>query len=180
MGRKSVKENKNVYQKAREAAGLTRAAASEAMQFISDARIEKMENGSVQVLPEDVLAMAEAYKKPELTNYYCSHECPIGRKYVPEAESEDLSQIVLEVISSVNALAKEKDLLVDISVDGQISESELADFVRIRGELTRISRTVASLQLWVDSTIAAGKLDRKELEAVVKAQKAVREQNGNS
>ena len=43
MGRKSTRENKNVYQISREAAGLTREAASEVMGYISSDRIEKIE-----------------------------------------------------------------------------------------------------------------------------------------
>ena len=38
MGRASVKENKTVYQLSREACGMTRAEASEAMRFITDSR----------------------------------------------------------------------------------------------------------------------------------------------
>lgn len=38
MGKKSVKENKNEYQLAREAQGLTREAASELMEYVSDDR----------------------------------------------------------------------------------------------------------------------------------------------
>ncbi len=41
MGKKSTRENKNAYQLAREDAGVTREEASEALQFISDSRIEK-------------------------------------------------------------------------------------------------------------------------------------------
>ena len=41
MGRKSIKENKNIYQQYREDAELTREKASEAMEIVSAARIEK-------------------------------------------------------------------------------------------------------------------------------------------
>jgi putative ABC transport system permease protein len=44
MGKKSVKENKNIYFQSREEAGLTRAQASELMDFISESRIEKMKD----------------------------------------------------------------------------------------------------------------------------------------
>ena len=43
MGKKSVKEDKNMYFKAREDAGFTRAEASERTS-ISESRIEKIEN----------------------------------------------------------------------------------------------------------------------------------------
>ena len=86
MGKKSVKEDKNIYQIAREEAGLTRAAASELMDFVPESRIEKIESERALPRPEDVLAMSKAYKKPGLCNYYCSKACPIGQEFVPAVE----------------------------------------------------------------------------------------------
>ena len=93
MGKKSTKEDKSIYQICREEAGLTRAEASEAMSFVSESRIEKFESGKSPVQPEEVLAMAKAYKKPSLCNYYCSHQCPIGNVFVPEVKMKDLAQM---------------------------------------------------------------------------------------
>ena len=64
MGKKSTKENKNIYQQSREEAGLTREKASELMEFVSADRIEKIESEKSAPHPEEVLAMADAYKKP--------------------------------------------------------------------------------------------------------------------
>ena len=58
MPRRSTKENKNVYMLSREAAGLTREAASERLGFISEDRIYRIENGALPD-PEEVLRMAE-------------------------------------------------------------------------------------------------------------------------
>jgi len=41
MGKQSTRENKTIYQLCREAAGLTRAEASEKMDAVSDSKIEK-------------------------------------------------------------------------------------------------------------------------------------------
>ena len=41
MGKQSTRENKTIYQLCREAAGLTRAEASEKMNAVSDSKIEK-------------------------------------------------------------------------------------------------------------------------------------------
>lgn len=43
MGKRSVKANKNMFQVAREEMGLSRASASEQMEYISESRIEKIE-----------------------------------------------------------------------------------------------------------------------------------------
>lgn len=163
MGKKSTKENKNIFQLSREEKGLTRAEASEALKFISESRIEKIESEKSEAHPEEVLAMAEAYRKPELCNYYCSQKCPIGQEYVPEIEMRDLSRIVLEMLASLNSLNKEKDRLIEITSDGMISEDELIDFAIIRDRLKKIALTIDSLQLWVDHMIASGAIDKNRL-----------------
>ena len=43
MGKQSTRENKTIYQLCREAAGLTRAEASDKMKAVSDSKIEKFE-----------------------------------------------------------------------------------------------------------------------------------------
>ena len=43
MGKQSTRENKTIYQLCREAAGLTRAEASDKMEAVSDSKIEKFE-----------------------------------------------------------------------------------------------------------------------------------------
>ncbi|MBR6770179.1 MAG: XRE family transcriptional regulator, partial [Lachnospiraceae bacterium] len=92
MGRLSVKENKNIYQLRREELGLSRDKASEILRTIPPERIEKIENEKSLPHPGEILVMSEGYKTPDLCNYYCSNECPIGKQYVPEVKIKDLSQ----------------------------------------------------------------------------------------
>lgn len=160
MGRKSTKENKNIYQTSREELGYTRAEAAEKLGFISADRIEKIESEKTLPHPEEILAMADCYKVPSLCNYFCSHECPIGQEYVPEIKAKELSQITLEMLAALNNLAKRKERLVEITVDGEITEDEISDFVVIQEELDKMSLIIDSLNLWVSNTIAAGKLDK--------------------
>lgn len=164
MGRKSTRENKNIYQISRENANLTREAASELMDYISADRIEKIESEKSVPHPDEILTMAECYKNPSLCNYYCSNECPIGQEYVPEIEVKDLAQITLEMLATLNTLQKEKDRLIEITVDGEITEDEIPDFKTIRADLESMSIAIDSLKLWVDNTIASGKLNKEWLD----------------
>ena len=84
MGRVSVKENKNLYQIKREELGLSREKASELLESIPPERIEKIENQKSLPHPEEVLIMAEAYKTPNLCNYYCANDCPIASHQFPD------------------------------------------------------------------------------------------------
>ena len=159
MGRASTRENKNRYQLAREELNLTREQASEELQTITADRIEKIENERIEPQPYDVLVMSQGYKKPSLCNYYCSHECPIGKQYVPEVQVKELSSIVLEMLASLNSVNKQKDRLIEITADGKISGDEIDDFIYIQEELERISITVETLQLWAEKMLANGVID---------------------
>jgi len=59
MARRSVKENKNIYQTTRENLDLTREEASQILETIAPERIEKIENERSMPHPEEVLIMAE-------------------------------------------------------------------------------------------------------------------------
>ena len=39
-----------------------------------------------------IIQMVDCYKRPNLCNYYCSHKCTIGDRYVPEVEVSDIIQ----------------------------------------------------------------------------------------
>ena len=160
MGRKSTKENKNIYQISREDMNYSRETAAEKLGFISSDRIEKIENEKSLPPPEEILAMADCYKNPSLCNYFCSHECPIGIKYVPEIQTKELSQITLEMLATLNILTREKDRLIEITVDGKLSEDEMPDFLKIKGELEKMALAIDSLNLWLDHTIASGKIEQ--------------------
>ena len=142
MARVSTKENKNIYQTTREGLKLTREAASDLLETIAPERIEKIENERTMPHPDEVLVMAQKYKQPSLCNYYCANQCPIGQEYVPEIKIKDLSQIVLEMLASLNSMNKRKERLIEITADGVIDNDELDDFIFIQEELQRISVTV--------------------------------------
>lgn len=165
MARASTKENKNIYHLTRESLQLTREAAGELLESITPERIEKIENERSLPHPDEVLLMAEKYKQPGLCNYYCANQCPIGQQYVPEVKVKDLSQIVLEMLASLNSMNKQRERLIEITVDGKVSGDELADFVYIQEELERISIAVETLQLWSERMLATGAIDEAQYRA---------------
>ena len=159
MGRVSSKANKNIYQTRREELGLSREKASELLKTIPPERIEKIENEKSLPHPDEILAMAEGYRSPNLCNYFCANECPIGKQYVPEIKIKDLSQIVLEMLASLNSMNKKQERLIEIASDGIIHDDEIDDFITIQEELERISITVESLQLWSEEMLANGQIN---------------------
>ena len=160
MGRVSVKKDKTVYQLAREELGLSRADATEyipgnpdfpGMRGISASMLAKMESGASAIQPSDVVAMAERYNKPELRNYYCCHECEIGRIDAPEVPlNTGVHEMLVNMAVALKSLDSKQTRLMEILVDGKLSEDEQADFDVIYDELEQVSRMVESLQLWCE------------------------------
>ena len=146
MGKQSTRENKTIYQLCREAAGLTRAEASDKMEAVSDSKIEKFEYETQEPTPYDIIQMADAYKRPELCNYYCSH-------------------IVLETIAGLNEINPLTGRLIQIARDGKISDDEMRDFAFISKKLDEISLAIDSLNLWVNKTASEQDLNLELLNA---------------
>lgn len=159
MGRISKKTNKNVYQMSREELGYSREKASEILEGITKDKIEKIESEKMLPRPEEVMLLAKGYQKPELRNHYCANQCPIGMEYVPEVHVRNLPQIILEMVASLNSMQKKKDRLIEITADGLIEEEEIKDFIHIQEELSKISLTVKTLELWSEQMLDNGCID---------------------
>ena len=71
--------------------------------------------------------------------------------------------ITLEMLSTLNTLSREKDRLIDIAADGEITDDEIPDFLEIKKHLDKMSLSIESLKLWVERTIASGKIDKEML-----------------
>lgn len=159
MGKQSTRENKNIYQLCREECGLTREKASDKMIGVSASRIEKIEYELQEPTPYDVVQMADCYKRPDLCNYFCSHKCTIGDRYVPEIEISELPNIILETIASLDEINPLTSRLIQIARDGKITDDEIKDFAFISKKLEEVSLAIDALNLWVDKTASENNLN---------------------
>ena len=159
MGRRSTKEDKNIYQQSRENMDLSREAAEEILAFVSADRIEKIESGKSAPHPDEVLAMEQGYQNPELSNYYCTHECPIGMKYLQKAELKELPQLTVELLSALHAMEQEQNRLIDISVDGRVNSFERKQFDVILQKLSALDRAIRGMRIWIEDALFTGKMD---------------------
>ena len=66
--------------------------------------------------------------------------------------------IMLEMLANLNALVKEKDRLVEITVDGNITPDEMPDFKRIQNRLEEMSLVVDALKLWFKNAVSTGQI----------------------
>lgn len=159
MGRISTRESKTIYQICREESGLSREKAGELMDGMSASRIEKIEYETQRPTPYDIIQMADCYKRPDLCNYYCSHRCEIGDRYVPEVEISELSNIILETIASLNDISPLTSRLIQIARDGKITDDEIPDFAYISFKLDEVSLAVNALNLWIEKTASQNQLN---------------------
>ena len=106
--------------------------------------------------------MAEKYKASHLCNHYCTHLCEIGQEYVPKIHVQDnLPQIVLQTLASLNAIRTKQEKFIEITVDGKIEGDELRDFILIKNELEKISITIESLKLRIEQMKSNGSIDQE-------------------
>lgn len=160
-----------IYKKIRKDRSLTRDEvcdkASESGTPLQPERLERIENGKFPITPHEVMLLSELYGEPTLCNRYCAKECPIGEKYVPEIKVKDLTQIVLEMLSSLNSMKKNQERLIEITADGVIEDDEIRDFIYIQKELEKISVTVETLQLWVEQMLASDKINIEKYNQII-------------
>ncbi|MDD6679344.1 MAG: helix-turn-helix transcriptional regulator [Firmicutes bacterium] len=158
MGKRSVKENKTVYQRKREDLGYSREEASARMETISPERLERLENGRIPIQPRDVVELSRGYRAPELCSYYCRNDCAVGGQNGRDIRLKTLPQIAVETFAALNQVDAIKTRLLEIVSDGEVTAQEYADFAEIETVLEKLALSVDSLQLWIRNRKANGYL----------------------
>lgn len=160
MGKKSVSKNKSYYQEVRENLGLSRSDVHDNnSNGMTEDRLERIENKKATMFAEDALVLADIYDCPKIINYYCAHDCKIGKEgYVKEVKPSDLAMISVSTLNAVNKLSMQKERLLEIVEDGEITPDEYDDFNIIKDNMERIYDTVNSLKLWIDEAISSGSM----------------------
>lgn len=134
----------------RDELGYSREKAAELIGIKYD-RLEKIENNKVQSIePKEVVDMAVAYGKPDLCNYYCTHECDIGTKFGRKSSVKDLAHIAVDTLTSLNKLDASRIRLLEIVEDDKVTEDELEDFMKIREMIEKIATTADSLRFYME------------------------------
>ena len=153
------------YEYYRNKAGYSREKASELLSTpkspISPDVLYRVEHEEQTPTASLVIKMAEIYKRPEICNYHCSKKCAIGLNHVPHVEVNDLASIVLQTVSSLNEIQPLINRLIQIAVDGKISDDEIKDFAFIQHKLEEVSLTSDILNLWIERTIRENGLNKE-------------------
>lgn len=128
MANVTAKTSSNIFYKARCEAAThneqlsSREGAADYMS-IDRGRLYRIESGIAVPYPEEIRLMADLYNAPELENYFCRTMCPLGCE-MPKAELANLDRITVRTLSVFRKIGKTKEMLLDITADGVIDESE--------------------------------------------------------
>jgi len=153
MGRDAQKAAGNVWYDARMKAAKyddalnSREVVAERLGIGVDA-IRRIENNVNKTMPVDTaVLMADLYNAPELENYYCLNECPIGCRKALSCEAPNISQTTIRLMKHAKPekLAKIRDLLLDIAEDGEVTDDELDDMQFVMDTLGEISKTISEM-----------------------------------
>lgn len=140
-----VQEYRNIYQIARESAGLTQEKSAELMNISVDSL--RAYEGDRRVPPDPVvIKMIEIYNTQYLAYQHLKTSAEVGRKYLPDIVIKDLSTAILNLQTQIDDYVSCEKLLVKIGSDGKVSDDEVCDFKNIMKELDDIVEAIMSLK----------------------------------
>jgi len=154
MGREATKAAGNPWYEARKKAAAyddrlsSREGAADRL-GMSVSSVADAELGLTKCMPVDkAVLMADLYNAPQLLNYYCLHECPIGCRQSLSDEVLDVDRVTVKLLKNlrVEDLNEIKEKLIDIAADGVISEEEKPEMREILKYLEELSKTISELK----------------------------------
>lgn len=165
MGREARKAAGNPWYEARKKAAeyddrlCSREGAAERL-GMSVSAVADAELGLTKCMPVDkAVLMADLYNAPQLLNYYCLHECPIGCRHSISDEVVYIDRVTVKLLKGlrVDKLEEIKDSLLDIAEDGKITDDEKPELKEVLDYLDSLAKTVSELK--TIGEIALGEVD---------------------
>ena len=113
-------------------------------------RLQRIEIGTLNPYPEEVLLVADAYHAPELLNYHCSHCCPIGQRTIPRAELNELDRITVKFLNALEQIRDSDKELLRIAQDGTLTADEVPQMEHLLIGIQRIATVALEIQIYLD------------------------------
>ena len=167
MGRDATKAAGNPWYEARMRASkydgrLSSREGTSELLGMSVSSISDTELGNTKFMPVDkAVLMADLYHEPQLLNYYCLHECPIGCRHSISDEVGDIDRITIKLLKNlkVDKLQDLKGKLLDIAADGAITEDEKPELEEIVNYLDGVAKVISELKLLGEMALSRKKHD---------------------
>ena len=78
--------------------------------------------------------------------------CPLGSE-IPKAELAGLDRITVRTLYTFRKIEKTKEILLDITEDGIIDESEQPQLKEVLKNLEEIEQVAQSMKLWIKKNL---------------------------
>lgn len=114
---------------------------------INLSRLLKIELGRTTAYPEEICKMSREYKAPDLINYYCSQECPIGKKCVEYIEKPEMFKSSIQLFAALNKSESIIKNLLNVLEDGVITANEESIVENIIENLDAIIKQANAIKL---------------------------------
>lgn len=145
MPRQATKAVGNRYYEARIRAAkyneklLTRAGAAEYLPGVTEDSLKKYELDITKPPNIVVALMSDAYNEPELRQWYCVNECPLGKdcREIPEMPAE---RALIRLQNSIYEMEKITKIISLLMEDGKLDESEQQMIPELRESLLEFRR----------------------------------------
>ena len=111
-------------------------------------RLQRIEIGTLNPYPEEVMLMADAYHAPELMNFYCTSACPIGEKMVPKAELRELDRLTIKFLNALEGIKGADKSLLAIAADGKLTPDEIPAMEELLEAIKAISAVGYELEIF--------------------------------
>ena len=140
-----MEKNKNIYQIARESAGLTQEKAAELLNISVDS-IRAYEG--CKRIPQDktVIKMIEIYNAQYLAYQHLKTSAEVGQKYLPNIEITQLPVAILRLQKEIKDFIDCQELLIKIGSDCRVTPDEAEDFKGIIKELDDVAEAIMCLK----------------------------------
>ncbi len=116
---------------------------------IDRTRLARIELGSINPYPEEVLLMSDAYDAPQLMNFYCSHLCPIGRQNVEPCEMLDFDRMMFRALGAIQNAEQISETIIGIAKDGKVGQDEVGKMQVVMDYLQNVGAAADEMQLWI-------------------------------
>ena len=124
---------------------------SELTDYLSTARIQRIESETFCIRPDEAICLARCYRRPELLNYYCSELCAIGQMLAPKVSSPDISNIHINLISATDRLSNFNSRIIQSlnSTNDKVTEEIAELYIQLLKTLHELSECEISLSIWL-------------------------------
>lgn len=157
MSNLTAKVSSNVFYKARQRASehneRLKSRENEAdIMSIDRGRLYRIESGVAVPYPEEIKMMCDLYGMPELQNYYCTEMCPLGCD-IPKISAVTLDRVAIHALSVFQNISNTSKILLDVAKDGQITEDEYPDMVKVLEVVKEPETAAQNLKVWAKKNL---------------------------